>query len=122
MHLFKKDWRSIEKHIGTRTCSQIRSHAQKYFMKLEKKQQGRDCANRSGGDNSAKSSSGAQSFGGDDCEKMVTPQFKRMKSAAPAVESATKKHLRFRTDAVLLQEQEFSQSLLTQGATPDQQN
>ena len=36
MHLFKKDWRSIERHIGTRTCSQIRSHAQKYFMRLEK--------------------------------------------------------------------------------------
>jgi len=36
MELFKKDWRSIERHIGTRNCSQIRSHAQKYFMRLEK--------------------------------------------------------------------------------------
>ena len=27
IRLFKRDWRSIEKHIGTRTCSQIRSHA-----------------------------------------------------------------------------------------------
>ena len=40
MHLFKKDWRSIERHIGTRTCSQIRSHAQKYFMRIEKTQGG----------------------------------------------------------------------------------
>ena len=38
MERFKKDWRSIERHIGTRTCSQIRSHAQKYFMRLDKQQ------------------------------------------------------------------------------------
>ena len=36
IRLFKRDWRSIEKHIGTRTCSQIRSHAQKYYMRLER--------------------------------------------------------------------------------------
>ena len=46
MDLFKKDWRSIERHIGTRTCSQIRSHAQKYFMRLDK-QQSVDGANTS---------------------------------------------------------------------------
>jgi len=40
LYLFKKDWRSIERHIGTRTCSQIRSHAQKYFLRLEKQQSG----------------------------------------------------------------------------------
>ena len=38
LELFNKDWRSIEKHIGTRTCSQIRSHAQKYFLRLQKQQ------------------------------------------------------------------------------------
>jgi SHAQKYF class myb-like DNA-binding protein len=27
LKLYDKDWRRIEKHIGTRTCSQIRSHA-----------------------------------------------------------------------------------------------
>jgi MYB-related transcription factor LHY len=27
LKLFGKDWRLIEEHIGTRTCSQIRSHA-----------------------------------------------------------------------------------------------
>ena len=45
MHRFKKDWRSIERHIGTRTCSQIRSHAQKYFMRLEKQHSGGESAN-----------------------------------------------------------------------------
>ena len=36
LKLFNKDWRAIERYIGTRTCSQIRSHAQKFFMRLEK--------------------------------------------------------------------------------------
>jgi len=36
IELFGKDWRAIEQHIVTRSCSQIRSHAQKYFLKLEK--------------------------------------------------------------------------------------
>ena len=36
---YNKDWRMIEEHIGTRTCSQIRSHAQKFFMRLQKQQQ-----------------------------------------------------------------------------------
>ena len=40
IRLFKRDWRSIENHIGTRTCSQIRSHAQKYYMRLERQQSG----------------------------------------------------------------------------------
>ena len=38
LKLFNKDWRAIERYIGTRTCSQIRSHAQKFFMRLEKQQ------------------------------------------------------------------------------------
>lgn len=36
IRLYGKDWRKIEEHVGTRTCSQIRSHAQKYFLRLEK--------------------------------------------------------------------------------------
>ena len=31
-----KDWKKVEDFIGTRTGAQIRSHAQKYFMRIEK--------------------------------------------------------------------------------------
>jgi SHAQKYF class myb-like DNA-binding protein len=34
LHLFGKDWRRIEEFIGSRSCAQIRSHAQKYFNRL----------------------------------------------------------------------------------------
>lgn len=36
LKMFGKDWRSIEEYIGSRTCAQIRSHAQKYFNKLNR--------------------------------------------------------------------------------------
>ena len=37
LDLFGRDWRQIEEHIGgSRTCSQIRSHAQKYFLRKDK--------------------------------------------------------------------------------------
>ncbi len=34
--MFGKDWRRIEEYIGSRTCAQIRSHAQKYFNRLSR--------------------------------------------------------------------------------------
>ena len=38
IRLFGKDWRRLKTHIGTRSEAQIRSHAQKYFFKMHKKE------------------------------------------------------------------------------------
>ena len=35
---FGNDWKMVEKYIGTRTSSQARSHAQKFFIKLKEEQ------------------------------------------------------------------------------------
>ncbi|XP_072958166.1 protein REVEILLE 5-like isoform X1 [Typha angustifolia] len=36
LHLFDRDWKKIEAFIGSKTVIQIRSHAQKYFLKVQK--------------------------------------------------------------------------------------
>ena len=36
---YGKDWKKIMQVVGTRSSNQIRSHAQKYFIKLDKKKQ-----------------------------------------------------------------------------------
>lgn len=35
---FGKDWKKIDEKIMSRNSTQIRSHAQKYFLKLSKQQ------------------------------------------------------------------------------------
>mmetsp|Transcript_17443 Transcript_17443/g.16648 ORF Transcript_17443/g.16648 Transcript_17443/m.16648 type:complete len:90 (-) Transcript_17443:805-1074(-) len=42
MKIFGKDWKKVEEYIGTRTGAQIRSHAQKYFQRIEKELNGED--------------------------------------------------------------------------------
>jgi SHAQKYF class myb-like DNA-binding protein len=36
LELFGKDWKKVQFHVGTRTTTQTRSHAQKYFAKTQK--------------------------------------------------------------------------------------
>ena len=36
MSLFGREWKKVESHIGTRSGAQIRSHAQKFFNRVEK--------------------------------------------------------------------------------------
>lgn len=36
MSLYGRDWKKVEQHIGSRTGAQIRSHAQKFFNRIEK--------------------------------------------------------------------------------------
>eukprot|EP00471_Norrisiella_sphaerica_P013669 CAMPEP_0184503230 /NCGR_PEP_ID=MMETSP0113_2-20130426/51767_1 /TAXON_ID=91329 /ORGANISM="Norrisiella sphaerica, Strain BC52" /LENGTH=603 /DNA_ID=CAMNT_0026892689 /DNA_START=238 /DNA_END=2049 /DNA_ORIENTATION=+ len=36
IRMYKRDWARVKEHVGTRTVIQIRSHAQKYFLKLQK--------------------------------------------------------------------------------------
>jgi hypothetical protein len=33
---YGKDWKKVEHYVRTRTGSQVRSHAQKFFSKLQK--------------------------------------------------------------------------------------
>jgi SHAQKYF class myb-like DNA-binding protein len=36
---YGKEWKRVQQHVGTRSSTQARSHAQKFFVKLEKKGQ-----------------------------------------------------------------------------------
>lgn len=47
LDLYGKDWKLIQKYIGTRSIAQTRSHAQKYFNKVREKSEGRAGVHRS---------------------------------------------------------------------------
>ena len=34
LQIFGKNWKKVEEYVGTRNGAQIRSHAQKFFLKL----------------------------------------------------------------------------------------
>ena len=42
---FGKNWKKVEEHIGTRSGAQIRSHAQKFFKRLEREYKKKAAAN-----------------------------------------------------------------------------
>ena len=42
LKLYGRDWKKIESLVGTRTGPQIRSHAQKYFNKINKEKEAND--------------------------------------------------------------------------------
>lgn len=37
LSLYGKDWKQVEKYVATRSVLQVRSHAQKYLLKIKKK-------------------------------------------------------------------------------------
>lgn len=39
LQLYGKEWKRVQQHVGTRSSTQARSHAQKFFVKLDKKGQ-----------------------------------------------------------------------------------
>lgn len=42
LKLFGKNWKKVEEHVGTRNGAQIRSHAQKFFNRLDKELRKKD--------------------------------------------------------------------------------
>ena len=42
LELYGKDWKKVQMYVGTRTTTQARSHAQKYFAKHEKEDRSHD--------------------------------------------------------------------------------
>lgn len=40
IRLYGKDWRRVEDYVKTRSGAQIRSHAQKYFIRIQRKFKG----------------------------------------------------------------------------------
>lgn len=57
LHTYGREWKKVASHIPTRTSAQVRSHAQKYFAKLQREEEtwvsGYPGAAREGGANAA---------------------------------------------------------------------
>lgn len=47
---YGKNWKMVEQIVGTRTASQVRSHAQKFFYRLDREQRKMKKTDNSGGD------------------------------------------------------------------------
>merc|ERR1740139_981904 len=58
------NWKKITEMVGTRSCTQIRTHAQKYFIALQKPDHGLSSSNRNGGIHGEHGSSSDGSSGG----------------------------------------------------------
>ena len=43
LQIYGKNWKKVEEFVGTRNGAQIRSHAQKFFNRLEKESLNGDC-------------------------------------------------------------------------------
>lgn len=39
LQIYGKEWKLVQEHVGTRSSTQARSHAQKFFVKLDKRGQ-----------------------------------------------------------------------------------
>ena len=52
---FGKNWKKVEEHIGTRSGAQIRSHAQKFFKRLEREYKKKAAAQAKSEENPRKS-------------------------------------------------------------------
>jgi hypothetical protein len=65
LRLHGKDWKKVEDFIGTRTGAQIRSHAQKYFLRIEEEL---NCTGLAFASQNSKGEEGEDPYGSEDDE------------------------------------------------------
>jgi len=81
LKLYGRAWRRIEEYIGTKTAVQIRSHAQKFFTKLEREASGKGSSGAQSGGGSAGDK--AQSAGADKSDINIPPPRPKRKPSHP---------------------------------------